>query len=265
VSRQPASGLPASLETAWGLGRGQRRGPRPALTLERIVAAAVGLADAEGLGSVSMSRVAQELGVSTMALYRHLAAKDELVELMVDAALGDPGETHSADWRTGLAQWAFVLRDRLHEHPWALQVPLSGPPRTPNQLAFLEQGLRALGGTGLAEHEKASIVLLVSGYARSAAATTLDVEARFLAAAPTPDEAMFGYAQLLRRLVDPERFPALTALLAAGVFDVADDPGDEFVFGLERVLDGVAALIDARAGPRRRASPGDRASASHRR
>lgn len=247
VSRQPASGLPTSLETAWGLGRGHRRGPRPALTLERIVAAAVGLADADGLGSVSMSRVAQELGVSTMALYRHLAAKDELVELMVDAALGEPAESQTADWRSGLARWALVLRDRLREHPWALQVPLSGPPRTPNQLAFLEQGLRALGTTGLAEHEKASIVLLVSGYARAAAATTIDIEARFLAAAATPDEAMFGYAQLLRRVIDPERFPALTALLAAGVFDVADDPGDEFAFGLERVLDGVAVLIEARS------------------
>jgi AcrR family transcriptional regulator len=246
VARQPAPGLPASLETAWGLERGRRRGPTPALTLERIVAAAVRLADAEGLGAVSMGRVAQELGVSTMALYRHVGAKDELIELMVDAALGDPGDEPCHDWRTGLTRCALLLRDRLHEHPWALQVPLSGPPRTPNVLAFLEQGLRALGATGLAEHEKASIVLLVSGYARSAAATTLDVEAGFLAVAATPDEAMLGYAQLLRRLTDPERFPALTALLAAGVFDVADDPNDEFVFGLERVLDGVAALIDAR-------------------
>ena len=183
-----------------------------------------------------------------MALYRYVASKDELVALMVDAALGappaaEPGE----DWRAGLSRWAWGCHDALRRHPWALRVPISGPPVTPNQVAWLEDGLRALGATGLSEAEKASVVLLLSGYVRNEALLTADVTAGVIATGATPDEAMFGYARLMARLTDPDRFPALNAVLAAGVFDVADDPDDEFVFGLERILDGIEALIRARA------------------
>jgi AcrR family transcriptional regulator len=209
-----------------------------------VVAAAVRLAKAEGLTAVSMSRVAAELGVSTMALYRYVGSKDELLVLMVDAALGEQpvAEDSPLPWRTALERWAALYRDRLHEHPWSLDLPISGPPVAPNQTAFLERGLRALRDTGLAEHEKASIVLLVSGYVRSSAALAAQLEG-FLRATPTPDEAMLGYAALLRRLTDAERFPALHAVIDAGVFDRADDPSVEFDFGLERILDGIEALI----------------------
>ena len=83
------SGLPASIEAAWGLRERPARGPKPGLSLERIVAAAVELAAAEGLAAVSMSRVARALGSSPMSLYRYVTAKDELLALMVDAALAD--------------------------------------------------------------------------------------------------------------------------------------------------------------------------------
>ena len=150
------------------------------------------------------------------------------------------------DWRACLSEWSWRYHDRLREHPWVLRSPITGPPATPNQTAFLEQGLHALRDTGLVEHEKASIVLLLSGYVRSAATLSADIEAGFLALRPTRDEAMSGYAALLRRLTDRERFPALHAVLDAGVFDVADDPDDEFSFGLERILDGIEALMVAR-------------------
>ena len=74
-----------------------------------------------------------------------------------------------------------------------------------------------------------------------------DVQAHFLDAAGTPHDAMRGYRDTLRGLTDADRFPALHALLDAGVFDRADPPDDEFAFGLERILDGVEALIRARA------------------
>src|SRR5215469_11704523 len=80
--------LPAGLEAAWGLRGRPHKGPRPGLSLERIVAAAVRVADAEGLAAVSMSRVAAELGAAPMSLYRYVAAKGELLTLMVDAAYG---------------------------------------------------------------------------------------------------------------------------------------------------------------------------------
>jgi AcrR family transcriptional regulator len=245
MERRGDSGLPASVETAWGLAAGHGRGRPPTLSLDRIVEAGVRLASAHGLGSVSMGRVAAELGSSTMALYRHVATKDELLALMVDAALGSPPPAATEGWRTGLAGWAWAQHERIRAHPWTVRVPISGPPITPNQVAWLEAALRLLAPTGLAEHEKASAVLLLSGYVRGEATLTADIEAHFASA--DPDRAMSAYADLLRRLLEPERFPALHALLAAGVFDHADDPDVEFAFGLERILDGIGALVAPRA------------------
>src|SRR5688572_30415165 len=102
------SGLPPALAAVWGLRERPRRGPKPGLTLDAIVDAAVALADADGLGAVSMSRVAEKLGFTTMSLYRHVSSKDELLMLMMEAAIGAP--TPSADpapnWRAAMETFA---------------------------------------------------------------------------------------------------------------------------------------------------------------
>src|SRR5260370_18893459 len=82
--------LPASVAGAWGVRDRPHKGPKPGLSLERIVAAAVQVADAEGLAAVSMNRVATELGTAPMSLYRYVTAKDELLALMLDAAYASP-------------------------------------------------------------------------------------------------------------------------------------------------------------------------------
>jgi Tetracyclin repressor-like, C-terminal domain len=117
---------------------------------------------------------------------------------------------------------------------------------TPNQVAWLEEGLAALGPTGLPEAEKLSVILLVSGYVRNEATTAADV-----AAAAGGAEIMPAYAAALGQVVDPARFPALHAALQSEAFARDDDPDEEFVFGLERVLDGVEALVQTRASSRR--------------
>jgi AcrR family transcriptional regulator len=238
--------LPASIRAVWGLRERTARGPRPALSLERIVAAAVDVAVAEGIEAVSMSRVAKELGSSPMSLYRYVAAKDELLALMVDAALGDTTAPTAAGggWREGLSRWAWTYHDALRRHPWVLRVPIGGPPVTPNQVRWLEDGLAALGETRLTEPEKLSVVLLVSGFVRNEATLAADIAA---AAAQTGAEIMPMWGALLLQLTDAERFPALHAVLAARVFDRADPPEQEFAFGLERILDGVEALISSRS------------------
>jgi AcrR family transcriptional regulator len=215
------------------------------LTLARIVEAAVGVADAEGLAAVSMSRVAKELHTGAMSLYRYVDSKDELLALMVDAALGEVPPTAGGDWRERLERWARATAQALREHPWAVNAPIAGPPLAPHAVAWFEDALAALENTGLTEAEKPSVVLMISGYVTNHVTVMAQVGQGFLGG--SPDAAMRGYADTLRRLADRERFPALNAVLDAGVFDRADPPDQEFAFGLERILDGVGALIRTRS------------------
>ena len=238
--------LPASLAAAWGVHHRPSRGPKPGLSLERIVSAAVRVAGSEGLAAVSMSRVAAELGTGPMSLYRYLAGKDELLALMVDAAHGPPpAGPPDEDWRAGLTRWSWAIRAAYQRHPWVLQIPIRGLPSLPNEVAWFEEGLRCLAGTGLAEAAKGSVILLVTGHVRNAATIDTDIEAAIRASGQTPDQWMSSYARTITRLAAPQQFPALTKFIAAGVFDRADPPDTEFSFGLERILDGIAALVHA--------------------
>ncbi len=112
---ESGTGLPASIEAAWGLRTRPAKGPKPGLSLERIVEAGVKVAVSEGLGAVSMSRVAAELGASTMSLYRYVAAKDELLALMMDAALGPP----SPGWSGRCDACAAPASPRARRYPWS--------------------------------------------------------------------------------------------------------------------------------------------------
>jgi hypothetical protein len=159
---------------------------------------------------------------------------------MTDAALGAPeapDQDPPSDWRAGLADWAWEYHNVLRARPWVLQVPISGPPVTPNLTAWLERGLRALGDTPLTEPQKLSVMLLLSGFVRNEATLAADIGAR------AGGQIMPGWAAMLRHLTTPDRFPALHAALASEAFAQDDDPDDEFVFGLERILDGIGALI----------------------
>ncbi|MEV8536273.1 TetR/AcrR family transcriptional regulator [Streptomyces sp. NPDC051211] len=245
------TGLPASLEMAWGLRERPAKGPRPALTLDRIVDAAVRLAAAEGIEAVSMGRVAKELGASTMSLYRYVAAKEELYILMSDAGVGTPpplpdGAEHW-DWRELLAEWARAQRAVLQAAPWILRIPITGPPATPNQVAWMERGLAALAGTGLGEDEKLSALMLVGGFVRNEATLMADMTDAIVKSGISPDQLIGQYQRTLRVLTDPDRHPAVTRLLDSGILSGADEPDFEFRFGLERLLDGLAVLVGRRA------------------
>ena len=240
--------LPESIAAAWGVRERSHKGPKPALSLPRIVAAAVRIADAEGLDAVSMGRVAAELGAAPMSLYRHVSAKEELLTLMVDAAWGDapdppgPGE----GWRSGLSRWAWAMRASAQRHPWAVRIPVSSLPIMPREVAWFEHALACMRETTLTEARKASVIMLLSGYVRNLATTEADIVAAMSASGLSPSEWMAAYPRMLSKLTDPQRFPALAAFIAAGVFEAADEPDDEFVFGLDRILDGIEHLIQTR-------------------
>ena len=244
-----AAGLPGSVAAAWGVRERSHKGPKPALSLDRIVDAAVRVADAEGLDAVSMGRVAAELGAAPMSLYRHVSSKEELLTLMVDAAWGPgpdaPGPGLGEGWRAGLSRWAWALRAGARRHPWVVRIPLNGLPIMPNEVAWFENALACLAGTGLSEARKASVIMLLAGYVRNLATTEADIAAAIQASGLTPMEWMASYPRMLSELTDSVRFPALAKFIAAGVFEAEDGPDDEFIFGLDRILDGVAVLIEA--------------------
>ena len=199
-----------------------------------------------------MSRVAERLGFTTMALYRHVRSKDELVALMVDAAAEMPTALDGASpagWRTGLERWSWDLLGVVRRHRWLLAVPLGRLPFGPSRLAWLERGLSDLAETALSEDEKAAIILLLNGY--------VFTEARFAAELGDPtqesdveDDVTTEHGTQLSRLVDAERFPALHRALDAGIFDPSRSDRDaDFAFGLERILDGIERLVTQRAAP----------------
>ena len=247
-----AGSIPGSVAAAWGVRERPHKGPKPALSLGRIVDAAVRVADAEGLDAVSMGRVAAELGTAPMSLYRHVSAKEELLTLMVDAAWGPVSDGPASDgpapgegWRAGLSRWAWALRAGARRHPWGVRIPLNGLPIMPNEVAWFENALACMAGTGLSEARKASVIMLLAGYVRTLATTEADIEAAIRASGLTPSQWMASYPRMLAELADPARFPALARFIAAGVFEAEDGPDDEFIFGLDRILDGVAVLIEA--------------------
>lgn len=244
--------LPASIEAAWGLRERPSKGPKPGLTLDRIVATAVGVASMEGLDAVSMGRIAKELGVSPMSLYRYVGAKSELYVLMQDEAMGPPPADlvpgPGADWRTAVEQWARAAREVYHRNLWMLRIPLSGPPATPNTVAWWERAMVALEGTGLDEGAKVSVIMLVGGFVRNEALMMADLGAVIGASGQSPEEVLSRYGHTLRRLADPDRYPAVARMLDSGVMDQADEPDYEFRFGLERILDGIALLVEREGG-----------------
>ena len=245
------TGLPASYEMAWGLRDRPTKGPKRGLSLEQIVDAGIRVANAEGIGGVSMSRVASELGTSAMSLYRYVASKDELLWLMIDGAFGqvEAVEPTEGTWRDRLERWARIELAAYRQFPWVMRIPVSGAPIMPNQLKFMEWGLRTLGETKLAEHEKLSVILLATSFTRSFALLSGDIAAAYEAGDPMA-RASDNYGALIKKLTRAEDFPALHAVVDSGTFEEEEAEGElleyDFRFGLDRILDGVATLIALR-------------------
>ncbi|MEU4218573.1 TetR/AcrR family transcriptional regulator C-terminal domain-containing protein [Actinoplanes sp. NPDC026623] len=237
--------VPPVLQAAWGMREKATKGPKPTLSVDRIVAAAIAVARADGFPAVSMSRVAGELNTSAMSLYRYVASKDELAVLMMEAAAGDPPAPRTAGetWRAAAERWAYGMFALLGDEPWFLQVPVAGPPATPRQLAWMETGLAALDGTTLAEAEKLSLLLLVNGYVRHEALLRGQMTEAARANGQTVDAVIAEFGGLMRHLVRADRFPLLRRAIDAGAMDTPNDPEADFTFGLARILDGVDAFI----------------------
>ena len=246
----PEPELPRGIALAWGVSANPQRGPKREMSIERIVEVAMEIADAEGLGAVSMAAVAAKLGFTPMSLYRYVSAKDDLVLLMQEEATGLPSdETASAgDWRAQLRALYDQQVQHYMRHPWVLDVPITGSPATPNSAAWMDAGLAALADTPLNHDERLSVLLLVTGAARWTGIVLAGYQRAQRDGGLSGGEITVHEDALYRSLITADAYPHLRAAIDAGVFL---DESDPFTFGLERSLDGVAAYVEAAAEGRR--------------
>lgn len=243
--------LPRGIALAWGVAANPQRGPKREMSVERIVDAAVELADAEGIGAVSMAAVAARLGFTPMSLYRYVSAKDDLLLLMQEQATGLPPESHleHEHWRDRLLALYEEQVLMYQRHPWMLSVPITGSPITPNSSAWLDAALAALEDTALTAEERIATALAVTGHARWCGIVQAGYTEQARGTGLSADEVAVGEADLYDRVISADEFPALRQAIDEGVFT---SPADPFRFGVERTLDGVAAYLAAldRGGPR---------------
>jgi AcrR family transcriptional regulator len=239
---------PLRVELLWDLKEPSGRGPKPTLTVEQIVRVGIDIADVDGLGALTMQRLAKELGVGTMTLYTYVPDKDALLEVMLDRAYGAAINSLSAasGWREYLEQVAIALFRAYQVHPWALQVFVGGPPLGPSQMRFLEVALQSLVQSGLEPEERLDAVMAVTSYVRGVAHITVGILEHEARTGLTEAELAIEHGKAYRRVLDPAEFPMTFELLAAPP-DESDELYDfGFRFGLQRMLDGIEAHIGSR-------------------
>lgn len=253
-----------SLELLWRRAAAPTRGPKPALSVDAIVAAAIEVADTGGLAALSMRKVADQLGRSAMSLYTYVPGKAELLDLMVDAAIGeavpqppDPG----TPWRDAVEGFARELWAMYERHPWVLQIAGARAALGPNEFDHFEATMSIVDGIGLSGLDMARVVSVVSGYVRGAAKAVADaIEAERITGI-SDDEWWTSRAPLLEELSASGNHPTLARLSAEGTFSQAQrDPDDAtpytvfealdaFEFGLQRLLDGIAVYVADAGSP----------------
>lgn len=254
----PKSRMARDVELLWGLDSPpRRRGPKPRLSREVVIRAALDVADAEGIEAVSMQRVSKELGYTTMSLYRHVDSKEDLLVLMLDTAMeaAPPGPRADGDWRAGLEEWCHSVLELYRHRSWVVRVAFSGPPGGPNGLRWMEAGLRELVGSGLDVGEAVQMLMLLSAALRENVRLETDMADAARTTGNTLTEVERDYSRGLRRVVTEEEFPTIALMLHEQVLEPqptaeaterAGEPIHELDFGIRRVLDGIESYVRAR-------------------
>lgn len=242
-SEEPIEQLPRGIALAWGVAATPQRGPKREMSVERIVDAAIEIADQEGITAVSMSAVAKRLGYTPMSLYRYVSAKDDLLLLMQDEATGLPPEISAEEpaWRARLEELYEAQTEVYRRKSWLLTMPITGSPITPNSSAWLEASLEALDATSLTEDEKMAASLLVTGAARWRGSILAGYQQQGRAKGLNDAEVSEQESRLFDTVITEDGYPFLRRAIDAGVFTSESDP---FVFGFERGLDGLADYIE---------------------
>ncbi|MBX9394930.1 TetR/AcrR family transcriptional regulator [Streptomyces sp. TRM72054] len=234
-----------TLELLWDTGRRPSRGPKPGLTLDRIVEAAVRVADAEGLEAVSMRRVAAELGTGAMSLYRYVPGKAELLDLMLDRVQRpseNPADLGDGTWRSALEAMGRATLALYRRHPWLLRVNQSRPILGPSAIDGMEKVLSRIRPMGLSDRELVSAIILVDSYVVGAARTKVHQEEAERRTGLTDAEFWEAQVPVLEKVMASGRYPIMASLDE----NTWGPDFDHFEFGLQRILDGLEALVAQR-------------------
>jgi AcrR family transcriptional regulator len=209
------------------------RAPRPPLSRERVLDAAVALADQTGLESLSMRKLGEAVGVEAMSLYNHVANKDDLLDGMTDAVFAEIDLPAGADdWRTAMRERAVSVRTVLARHPWA--TPLMQSRTTPGPATMRHHDtvigtLRAAGfSVELTAHAFSALDSYIYGFALQQRSLPFE----------TGEEAA-EIAEMILARFPADEYPHLAELTVEHVLQPGYDYGDEFLFGLDLILDGL--------------------------
>lgn len=229
------------------LGRPQgSRGPKQRVSVDEVVRAAIAIADADGLGAFSMRKVADRLGIGLMSVYTYVRSRSELIGLMIDEVAGEQQlPPHTGTLRERLHAIAQQLFDEYHRHPWLLQITDSRPWIGPNGCARYEWQLAAVEGVGFTDIEMDQVVTLLDGFTASAARASINATRTRELSQMTDAEWWAIHAPVLERLMNADDYPisARVGQVTGKEYNAVSDPGRSFVFGLDRILDGIEALL----------------------
>jgi AcrR family transcriptional regulator len=225
-----------------------RHGPRQGLSIDAVVDAATEVADTENLEAVTMRRVAQLLGVAPMTVYTYVPGKAELLDLMLDAAYArmPRASTAGQPWRQRLAAVAAENMALFEVHPWAAAVSTIRPPLGPGQMAKYEHELSALDGLGLDDVTVDDCLTYLLSFVQSCARAARDAREMQRDTALDDEQWWAAAGPLLARVFDDSRYPtaARVGAAAGAAHGSTYSPRHAYDFGLRRVLDGLAAVID---------------------
>ncbi len=223
-------------------------GPREReLNRTRIVRAAIAIADTEGIGALSMRRVATSLHVATMSLYRHVPGKEELTLLMVDAVFGETPfpEQRPAHWRSSIEFAGRLMWRTFRAHPWAAELlSMTRPQLLPNLLDYVEWTLGPLSALGLDVDTMMSFHLTLFGHVRSTAMNLHSESQAEQDTGLTADEWLQTQEPDMRALLASGRYPAFGRIVEQ---EYDFDLDTLFEFGLRSLLDGFEVLLRQRA------------------
>lgn len=251
MTERSSAGDPArTLELLWRVPTDDRatRGPKQRTTVDAVIAAAIEIADSDGLSALTIRAVAAKLGITAMATYTYIPGKSELLDLMLDAVYGQMprSDFDGMPWRARVSALAGENRALLERHPWVVALATTRPPLGPGMVAKYEYELRAFDGLGLSDLDMDSALTYVLGFVTSVARIAVDSQ---LAAADSgiTDHTWWERAgPLLAGVFDGSRYPLATRVggAAGQAHDSAYSATHAYEFGLARVLDGLAPLID---------------------